>query len=586
MLVKLKNWLVSPTFEDKEKTHQANLLNITLFTIIGFMSAAAIIRIMGSNQLDLNTLITIGTIGLSSLILQFMLRQGYIRSVSILILTVNWLALTYQIWAADGIRDIAFVAYIILILLANLLLGWQAGLSVAGLSIAAGWIFALAEKNGLIVPNSDPPFLLALDMTIVFSLVAMILALTTAYLNNTLRRATASERSFSKNNQELEAIKNSLESQVAERTHNLELVANLSNRLVSILDLNQLLAELTSQTKAAFNFYGVHIYRLDQQTKTLIMTQGTGQAAAEMQAKYQSISLETSLSLVARAARSRQVVRVDDVRESPGWLPSPLLPDACSEMAIPIVVDDEVVGVLDVIQDKIAALDDGHESALRSLASQVAVAMRNARIFAEIEQALQQARQVQARYTEQSWSDAKTRQHKRQMFQPAGSPPPPEELRAKLKQLALSQQKATPVTIEESDLVEANPKPVALISPVRLGDQAIGTLQLHRTENNAGQWSEGDLALVEAVLDQVAQTAENLRLFDETRERANYERTVGEITRKLRQAPNLETLTKVASEALGQVLGVSGGTVSLYSQPAQTSSGRLSPPNGGQTHGR
>lgn len=104
--------------------------------------------------------------------------------------------------------------------------------------------------------------------------------------------------------------------------------------------------------------------------------------------------------------------------------------------------------------------------------------------------------------------------------------------------------------------------------------------------NQSRRWSEQELSLVQVIADQVAQTAENLRLFDETRERANYERMIGEITQKIRQAPNLEALTKVASEALSQVLGVSGGTVSLYSQSTQTSSGRPSMPNGGQTHGR
>ena len=69
--------------------------------------------------------------------------------------------------------------------------------------------------------------------------------------------------------------------------------------------------------------------------------------------------------------------------------------------------------------------------------------------------------------------------------------------------------------------------------------------------------------MVEAILDQVALTAENLRLFDETRERADYERLVGEITQKIRQAPNFEILSRTASEAISEVLGVSHGGVSF-----------------------
>ena len=61
----------------------------------------------------------------------------------------------------------------------------------------------------------------------------------------------------------------------------------------------------------------------------------------------------------------------------------------------------------------------------------------------------------------------------------------------------------------------------------------------------------------------MAQTAENLRLFDETRQRANYESLVGEITQKIRQAPNMESLAKTAAEQLGNILGVSHILVSV-----------------------
>jgi GAF domain-containing protein len=80
-------------------------------------------------------------------------------------------------------------------------------------------------------------------------------------------------------------------------------------------------------------------------------------------------------------------------------------------------------------------------------------------------------------------------------------------------------------------------------------------LQLHPLKNDY-TWTEDDVALVEAIVDELAQTAESLRLFEETRERANYESTIGEITRKLRAAPSLNALLEVASRELGQRLGV------------------------------
>jgi GAF domain-containing protein len=70
------------------------------------------------------------------------------------------------------------------------------------------------------------------------------------------------------------------------------------------------------------------------------------------------------------------------------------------------------------------------------------------------------------------------------------------------------------------------------------------------------QWSEQELALVQAIAEQVAQTAENLRLFEDTQERAGREANIREITDKLRAAPNLDALLETASRELGQRLGV------------------------------
>jgi GAF domain-containing protein len=80
-------------------------------------------------------------------------------------------------------------------------------------------------------------------------------------------------------------------------------------------------------------------------------------------------------------------------------------------------------------------------------------------------------------------------------------------------------------------------------------------------------WTEDDLIVVEAVVDELAQAAENLRLFDETRERASFERLTGDITQKLRQAPTLEALARTAAEELGLALGVAHSLVKVGRTP-------------------
>ena len=189
-----------------------------------------------------------------------------------------------------------------------------------------------------------------------------------------------------------------LEDRVRERTHALETSAEISQRLTAILDLNELLRYVVNRLQNEFNFYHIHIFLLDDEREKLITTEGVGQAGAEMKASGYSIRLDAPKSLVARAARTCKVVIVDNVHEAEDWLPHPLLPNTCSEMAIPITlgVEAEVVGVLDVQENKVASFDEGDANLLRALASQVGVAIHNARLYSLAQQELAERQRAEA----------------------------------------------------------------------------------------------------------------------------------------------------------------------------------------------
>lgn len=332
----------------------------------------------------------------------------------------------------------------------------------------------------------------------------------------------------------------------------LETVAHVSERLTAILNLDDLLAGVVNEVQENFGYYHAHIYLLDDERQNLVVAEGTGQAGVELKARGHSIPLNAPTSLVARAARTGQVVRVDNVREAADWLPNPLLPDTYAEMAVPIDLEGEVVGVLDVQQDRIAGLDEGDASLLQTLANQVAVALRNAHLFAEVEANLAQARQLQARYMEQTWSRAKIAQRSKgqAIYSQDDCDPPGESAIARARQQARGQEGRV---VPADDDQAGEPGSTVSVAPITLNETAIGSLQLHGVE--AGRtWTDGETALIEAVLDQVAQAAENLRLFEQSQERASRERLISRVSDKLRRAPDHETLMRVAVEELSRAL--------------------------------
>lgn len=354
---------------------------------------------------------------------------------------------------------------------------------------------------------------------------------------------------FNSMTQQFRELIDHLEQRVADRTKRLEIVAALGERLTAILNLEQLLVELVNQVKNRFGYYYVHVYLVDANRQNLVMTAGSGEIGHQIKAQQPQIPLEATTSLIAQAARTGEVVRRDDVQQMTDWSANPLLPDTRSDMVVPIILEGQVVGVLEVQDDKVAGFDDSDAALLRSLANQVAVAIRNARLFADVEAMLNEAQAIQEKYTSQAWHKVRRMPHRGQYdYHPSDRSKPQEEVVQQLAEAALQRDQPAFVSLNDDS-------PAQIVSPIRFREAVVGTLQLHSPPDRL-IWSEDDLLVIEAVVDQLGQMAENLRLFEETRERAAQEQTVREIAERMQTATDLAELTKIVADELGQRLSL------------------------------
>lgn len=186
-------------------------------------------------------------------------------------------------------------------------------------------------------------------------------------------------RTFNAMTAQLKDTLEGLEQRVADRTRALDLSSDVSRRLSTLLDPAQLVSQVVDLLQETFEYYHVHIYLWDQDQENLVMVGGTGEAGKIMLERGHS--LPRGRGLVGQACETSTVVLVPDTRSDPTWLPNPLLPETRSELAAPILLGDEVLGALDVQQDRVNGLSQQDVDVINSVASQLAIALQNARRY-------------------------------------------------------------------------------------------------------------------------------------------------------------------------------------------------------------
>ena len=295
----------------------------------------------------------------------------------------------------------------------------------------------------------------------------------------------------------------SLLGQLETQATSLQQVAEIGTAVSTILDPQELMQTFVDRTKDEFDLYHAHIYLFDVSTDMLQLVAGAGDIGRNMVAERRQIAYEQKQSLVALAARSYQGVIVNDVQNEPGFLPHPLLPDTRSEMAVPLIVFDQLLGVLDVQANTVDAFSQADVSIFTTLATQVAVALQNADQYKETQQTLEEVSALQRAMTRQGWEGFLTAKEKTVYGFMAD--------RANVNPITKSTDSAK---VNAVPLQEVREDETAVFTPVQLGAASIGSIGV-RTSNEKELSTEQN-ELLQAISEQVGQALERARLFEET----------------------------------------------------------------------
>ncbi len=371
----------SPQLIDELQTWREELLQTLLRLAFGIAMLGLLFSLVSTITGQIPVLIFLAGLLLNSLLgvmafgpqLPYRLKAGFILLNLYLFSGANFLL--FGLSMAGSLYLLAFIFITVIFL------GLRPGITALALSLLSMAFFALAFSFGwLSVPlaNQDvtgsPAFWLmsAVELAAAGSLVVFALA-------SFMSRLGAKIAQTQQLSQQLQAQKNELEQQSDERNRALLASMEVSRRLSAVVDPQELVMAVVEQIRQSFHYYHTHIYLIDERRENLVMAWGTGEAGRQMLEAGHKIPV--GRGLVGRCARSRQVVSIPDVSKAEDWLPNPLLPETKCEAAIPILVADRLLGVLDVQQKVINGFKPADIELLQSLANQAAVALQNTRQY-------------------------------------------------------------------------------------------------------------------------------------------------------------------------------------------------------------
>lgn len=159
-------------------------------------------------------------------------------------------------------------------------------------------------------------------------------------------------------------------------------VFEVGHALTSILDLDQLLNEVVRVIQNRFGYPFVHVYTVHPGRRLVIYQAGTGERSEAMKQQGWNYPLDAQSGIISWVARSGNPFLANDVLQEPLYMPSDVPPhETRAELAVPLMIGEEVLGVLDIQSREPHAFDDNDLSLFEALAAPVAVAMRNAYLY-------------------------------------------------------------------------------------------------------------------------------------------------------------------------------------------------------------
>ncbi len=163
---------------------------------------------------------------------------------------------------------------------------------------------------------------------------------------------------------------------------------HISRGLATSLDSVQLMEDVVNLLKQEFGYYHAQIYVIDPESGDLLIRTGSGEIGDQL--LENGYRLPAGAGIVGHVAETEQPFVTNNVQDVVFFIRNPLLPETLSELAVPIKIENEVVGVLDIQHVRPGHFTQRDLQLMTTVADQLAVVLQKANFYADLQASLNQ----------------------------------------------------------------------------------------------------------------------------------------------------------------------------------------------------
>ncbi len=437
-------------------------------------------------------------------------RFSYVVRMSVFLISIYVLAISELI--SLGILGDSLFFFLGLIIFSTILLSPRIGTASLGLVILTftlfGWLMLSAQVVPLNPAASPSKLVDWISAGAAMSMFGFVIIIGFQRLE---QEFLESQKQINITLNDLKNERTNLENKVFERTIQLGKVNKIGRAVTAILDPDELLRQAAKSIEVEFDCYYTAFFLLDLSAQWADLKEATGEAGRILRENRHRLDVNGK-SAVSIAIRTKQAYIVQDAGTKSARPDNPLLPYSRSQIALPLIVGNSVLGALEMHATKANAFSQQDVETYQNMANEIAIALENSRLFLRAQQSLSEMRATQRQYLQGAWQSL-----------------------AAYRKLDYSLGENDPIMSKEIEI------------PLVLRDQTIGQIYLE----NSTEWTPEQKNLIESITTQATLALENARLVEESQSVATREKMANELISKVWASTNMDNILQTAVRELG-----------------------------------